>query len=100
MGEVYRARDHRLTRDVAIKIVATGRPDDQSLLARLEQEARTAASLNHPNIVAVFDIGTHDGAPYIVSELLDGSTLRERLGSGPLPLRKAVEYARDLADAL
>src|SRR6188508_1183239 len=79
MGAVYKARDQRLGRDVA-------------LLARLEQEARTAASLNHPNIVAVFDVGTHDGAPYVVSELLDGETLRERLAAGPLPVRKAIEF--------
>ena len=100
MGEVYRARDHRLGRDVAVKIVATDRPGDAGLLARLEQEARTAASLSHPNIVAVFDVGTHDGAPYVVSELLDGDTLRQRLAAGPLPLRKAIEYVTELAEGL
>ncbi len=72
----------------------------RSLLARLEQEARTAASLNHPNIVAVFDVGTHDGAPYVVSELLDGETLRDRLAKGPLPLRKAIDYVAELAEGL
>jgi len=100
MGAVYKARDQRLGRDVAVKVVATDRADDAALLARLEQEARTAASLNHPNIVAVFDVGTHDGAPYIVSELLDGETLRERLAAGPLPVRKAIEFVCEVADGL
>jgi serine/threonine protein kinase len=100
MGEVYKARDHRLGRDVAVKVVTTDGPADPSLLARLESEARAAASLNHPNIVAVFDVGTHDGAPYIVSELLDGETLRARLAGGALPVRKSVECAGQLADAL
>jgi serine/threonine protein kinase len=100
MGVVYRARDQRLGRDVAIKVIATDRGSDPALLARLEQEARTAASLNHPNIVAVFDVGTHEGAPYVVSELLDGETLRDRLATGPMPIRRAIESVAELADAL
>jgi serine/threonine-protein kinase len=100
MGVVYRARDQRLGRDVAIKVIATDRGNDPALLARLEQEARTAASLNHPNIVAIFDVGTHEGAPYIVSELLDGETLRDRLATGSMPIRRAIESVAELADAL
>jgi eukaryotic-like serine/threonine-protein kinase len=97
MGEVYRARDTRLQRDVAIKILPPARASDPERLPRFEQEARAAAALNHPNILAVFDIGTADSAPYIVSELLDGSTLREHHAvSG----RKAIEYAIQIAHAL
>src|SRR5262245_30792706 len=87
MGEVYRARDPRLGRDVAIKVLPTGLSSDPERLHRFEQEARAAAALNHPNILAVHDIGQHDGAPYIVSELLEGETLRTRL-SAALPVRK------------
>src|SRR5687768_9024613 len=83
MGEVYRARDTRLGRDVAVKVLSSTFSSDPERLHRFEQEARAAAALNHPNILAVFDIGTHDGAPYIVSELLDGETLRARLGKAP-----------------
>jgi serine/threonine protein kinase len=91
MGEVYRARDPRLGRDVAIKVLTSAFSSDAERLHRFEQEARAAAALNHPNILAVHDIGQHDGAPYIVSELLEGETLRERLNGGALPVRKAVE---------
>ena len=100
MGEVYRARDTRLGRDVAIKVLPTGLSSDPDRLVRFEQEARAAAALNHPNILAVFDIGTHESAPYIVSELLEGETLRERLASGALPARKAIEYAIQVARGL
>src|SRR5712691_5338171 len=100
MGEVYRAKDTRLQRDVAIKVLPGALSSDSDRLARFEQEARAAAALNHPNILAVYDIGSHDGAPYIVSELLDGQTLRERLGSGPLSVRKALEYAIQVAHGL
>src|SRR5262249_41410815 len=79
MGEVYRASDQRLGRDVALKILKPSLADDQDRLRRFEQEARSAAALNHPNIVAIYDIGMHDGGPYIVSELLEGQTLRQRL---------------------
>src|SRR2546428_2107293 len=76
MGEVYRARDPRLGRDVAIKILPPSFSNDPDRLRRFEQEARAAGVLNHPNIIAVYDIGSHEGAPYIVSELLEGETLR------------------------
>ena len=100
MGEVYRARDPRLGRDVAIKVLPLEFSSDRQRLQRFEQEARAAAALNHPNIVAVYDIGTHQGAPYIVSELLEGQTLRARIQDGPLPLRRAVDYAVQIARGL
>ena len=78
MGEVYRARDPRLGRDVAVKVLPTAFSADVGRLHRFEQEARAAAALNHPNILAVYDIGTEAAAPFIVSELLEGETLRER----------------------
>src|SRR5207247_6652616 len=99
MGEVYRARDVRLGRDVAIKLLPEAFATDASRLHRFEQEARAAGQLNHPNILAVYDIGTHDGAPYIVSELLEGESLRSRLKGGALT-RKAVDYARQIAEGL
>src|SRR5262245_36240057 len=92
MGEVYRARDPRLRRDVAIKVLASARSADPDRLVRFEQEARAAAALNHPNILAVYDIGTEADAPFIVSELLEGQTLRERLHSGAIPVRKVLSY--------
>jgi serine/threonine-protein kinase len=100
MGEVYKGRDARLGRDVAIKVLPGTFSADPERLTRFEQEARAAAALNHPNIVSVHDVGHHDGSPYIVSELLDGVTLRDRLSSGPLPVRKAVEYAVHIARGL
>jgi len=100
MGEVYRARDARLERDVALKILPNDLCADGDRRARFERESRATAQLNHPNIMAVFDVGTHGGTPYIVSELLAGETLRERLRNGPLPARKAVEYAALVARAL
>ena len=100
MGEVYRARDPRLGREVAIKVLPSGSAPDSERLRRFEQEARATAALNHPNILAVFDIGSQDNSPYIVSELLDGETLRARLNSGALPVRKAVEYALQISRGL
>ena len=100
MGEVYRARDPRLKRDVAIKIVPAVFASDPQRLRRFEQEAHAVAALNHPNILAVYDIGSENGTPYIVSELLEGESLRERLRSGPLPLRKAVDNALQLVRGL
>jgi Tol biopolymer transport system component len=100
MGEVYRARDTRLGRDVAIKVIPAALSSDPDRLQRFEQEARATATLNHPNILAVYDIGTHEGSPFIVSELLDGETLRERLNSGPLPVRKAIDFGIQISQAL
>jgi Tol biopolymer transport system component len=100
MGEVYRARDPRLKREVAIKVLPSSFSSDPQRLHRFEQEAIAAGALNHPNILAVHDIGQQDGSPYIVSELLDGATLRERLRSGPLPIRKAVDYGQQIASGL
>jgi hypothetical protein len=100
MGEVYRAKDPRLGRDVAIKVLPASYSTDPDRLRRFEQEARAAGLLNHPNITSVFDIGSHDGAPYVVSELLEGETLRSRLAAGPLPTRKALDYAIQIARGL
>ena len=100
MGEVYRARDPRLERDVAIKVLPTAFSDDFERLRRFELEARAAAALNHPNILGVYDIGTDAGAPFIVSELLEGETLRERLRGGPVAVRKATELALQIAHGL
>ncbi len=100
MGEVYRARDARLGRDVAIKVLPEALANDADRLRRFEQEARTIAALNHPNILGIHDIGTHDGAPFLVSEFLEGQTLRDKLASGPLPVRRAIEYALGIAEGL
>ena len=100
MGEVYRARDSRLRRDVAIKVLLTARSADPDRLLRFEQEARAAAALNHPNILAVHDIGTEANAPFIVSELLEGQSLRERLQTGAIPLRKVLGYGAAIARGL
>jgi eukaryotic-like serine/threonine-protein kinase len=100
MGEVYRARDSRLKRDVAIKVLPRALSADADRLRRFEQEALATAALNHPNILAVFDIGTTEGAPYVVSELLEGETLRERLRGGAIPVRKTLEYAMQIARGL
>src|SRR6187549_505573 len=100
MGEVYKARDPRLGRDVAIKVLPSEFSADADRLRRFEQEARAAAALNHPNILAVHDIGQHDGAPYIVSELLEGQTLRDAFAHGALPVKKAVEYAIQICHGL
>ncbi len=100
MGDVYRARDARLTRDVAIKVIPEALATDASHVRRFEQEARAAGQLNHPNILAVYDVGVHEGAPYIVSELLEGESLRSRLRGGALPSRKAIDYARQIAEGL
>ncbi len=100
MGEVYRAHDLRLDRDVAVKVLPASVAPTPERLHRFEQEARAAAALNHPNIVAVFDIGLHDGAPYMVSELLEGDTLGARLSDGGLSIETLVEWAMQVADAL
>lgn len=100
MGEVYRARDPRIGRDVAIKILPSVYSGDPDRLRRFELEARATGVLNHPNILAIHDLGTDGGAPYLVSELLEGETLRDRLRSGPLPLRKTIEYSLQFAHGL
>src|SRR5262245_48517839 len=101
MGEVYRARDTRLGRDVALKVLPATFAGDPDRLRRFEQEARVVAALNHPNILALYDIGTHaDASPYLVSELLEGESLRQRLEGGPLHARKAIEYGIQIAQGL
>ena len=100
MGEVYRARDKRLARSVAVKVLPSLLRDDPDRLRRFEQEAQAAAALNHPNILAVYQLGAHEGAPYMVTELLEGATLREHLARGPLPVRAAVDYGVQIARGL
>jgi len=100
MGEVYRARDERLNRDVAIKVLPATLSENGERLHRFEQEAQAAGALNHPNILAIFDVGTNESAPYVVSELLEGETLRERLTHGPISSRKAVDYGIQIARGL
>jgi Tol biopolymer transport system component len=100
MGEVYRARDERLKRDVAVKVLPSSFAQDPERLRRFEQEAQTAGGLNHPNITSVFELGSHEGSPYIVTELLEGETLRGRLAGGAIPVRKATDYAIQVARGL
>src|SRR5438128_5140321 len=100
MGEVYRARDTRLGRDVAVKVLPHTFSADVDRLRRFEQEACAAGALNHPNILVVHDIGTHDGAPYVVSELLEGETLRQRMGGTALAQRRAIDYALGIVHGL
>ena len=100
MGEVYRARDTRLERDVALKVLPASVASDANRLRRLEQEARAASRINHPNVVAVYDVIEIDGAPAIVSELLDGETLGHRLARGKIPPAQALRYAVQIADGL
>ncbi len=100
MGEVYQARDTRLGRNVALKVLPAAFAGNADRLRRFEQEARAAASINHPNIVAVFDVGTQDETPYVVSELLEGETLRARLQTGALGVGRAVDYAVQMARGL
>jgi serine/threonine protein kinase len=100
MGEVYRAKDPRLGRDVAIKVLPVSFSADADRLRRFEQEARAAGILNHPNITVVYDIGQHDGAPYVVQELLEGETLRSALAGGKLSPRKAIDTALQIAHGL
>jgi serine/threonine protein kinase/Tol biopolymer transport system component len=100
MGEVYRAHDSRLDREVAVKLIREAFAPDTNRVHRFEQEARSAGQLNHPNILAVHDVGVHAGAPYIVSELLEGEALRRRLERGAVNERKALDYARQIAEGL
>src|SRR5438128_9765502 len=100
MGEVYRARDPRIGREVAIKVLPPSFSQDRDRLRRFEQEARAAGALNHPALLTVFDVGEQNGTPYLVSELLEGETLRTRLHGGPLSPRRAIEYAIQIARGL
>jgi len=100
MGEVFRARDERLGRDVALKLIRPASSDNPDHLRRFELEARAAAALNHPNIVAIYDVGFNDGSPYIVCELLEGKTLRKLLAEGALPARLAVDYSLQIVQGL
>ena len=100
MGEVYLARDTKLNRDVAIKVLPAAFSENSERLRRFEQEAQAASALNHPNILIVYDVGTHDGAPYVVSELLEGETLRQRLGGSALGQRRAIDYALHIAHGI
>jgi len=100
MGEVYRARDPRLGREVALKVLRAAVAADTDRLRRFEQEARAAGALNHPSVLAVYDVGAHRGIPYLVTELLEGETLRERLRAGAVPWRKALEWGRQIAGGL
>src|SRR6185436_8188161 len=100
MGEVFLAHDERLRRDVAIKVLPAQSATDPDRLRRFESEARAASQLNHPNILTVFDVGADNGQPYVVSERLEGETLRERLVRGPVAEREALEWARQVARGL
>ncbi|MGB7227213.1 MAG: protein kinase, partial [Candidatus Acidiferrales bacterium] len=100
MGEVYRARDTRLERTVAVKVLPESLAKDSDRLQRFEQEARVLSTLNHPNLLAIYDVGTQGGTHYLVSEYLEGQTLREQMGAGPLPQRKVCEYALQIANGL
>ena len=100
MGEVYRAHDTRLDREVAIKVLPESLTADPERMRRFEQEARATAALNHPNILAVYQMATQGDVSYLVEELLEGETLRERLRRGPIPLRKAIDYAVQIAHGL
>jgi len=100
MGEVYRARDTRLDRDVAVKVLPDRLAESKEAFERFEREAKAVAALSHPNILAIHDFGTHEGTAYAVMELLEGETLRQRLAAGAIPVRKAVEYAAQVARGL
>jgi serine/threonine protein kinase len=100
MGEVYRARDGRLHRDVAVKILPDSVARDESSRARFEREAQAVAALSHPNVLAIFDTGIDDGRIYVVTELLEGETLGDRLRQGPVPARKAIDWAAGIARGL
>ena len=100
MGEVYRARDTRLQREVAVKVLPAELSSDAARLKRFETEARLASALNHPNIVTIHEVGQSDSTSFIVMELVDGKTLRELLYAGPLPLRKLLSIAAQVADGL
>src|SRR5205823_4445683 len=99
MGEVYRARDTRIRREVALKVLAAD-SSDEIWRRRFEQEARAAGALNHPNIVAVYDVGSENGIHFIISEFVAGESLGALIRQGPLPRRKVIDYATQLADGM
>jgi serine/threonine protein kinase len=100
MGEVYRAKDLRLRREVAIKVLPAALSADTQRVRRFEQEAQAASALNHPNILTIYEVGSDEGIFYVVSELLEGETLRERLSASPIPVRKGIDYATQIARGL
>src|SRR3954447_5397507 len=100
MGEVYRARDSKLDREVAVKVLPQKVAADPDALARFEREAKAVAALSHPNILSIFDFGTHEGTAYAVMELLEGESLRSKLDAGPIPQRQAVDYVLQVAKGL
>src|SRR5207249_2726306 len=100
MGEVYQAHDAKLGRDVAVKVLPNKFANDPDRLSRFQREAQILASLNHPNILTIYDVDTYEGSPYVVSELLEGETLAVRLLDGALPLRRVVDYALQLVNGL
>ena len=100
MGEVFKAHDSKLDRDVAIKILPPDFAKDAERLRRFEQEAKATSALNHPNILTIYDIGEHEGSPFIVAELLEGGELRQRLEEGSLPIRKVIDYAQQFVSGL
>jgi len=100
MGEVYRGRDPRIGRDVAIKVLPAGLTEDADRLRRFAQEARATGTISHPNLLTIFDVGTHERTPYLVAELLEGVTLREEMASEKLPLRKTIDFAVQIANGL
>src|SRR5262249_44006019 len=100
MGEGYRAKDRRLKREVSIKMLPPRFATSPEWLRRFESEARAASAINHPNILAIYDVGTHDTSPYVVSELLEGETLRDKLTGAPIPMRKAFDYGRQICEGL
>jgi eukaryotic-like serine/threonine-protein kinase len=104
MGEVWRARDMRIGREVAIKILPPAFADDRDRLRRFELEARAAGTLNHPNLVTIYDLGAEDATPYVAMKLLEGETLREKIELNgnpvPLPIRKAIDYSVQIANGL
>src|SRR5664279_3064488 len=100
MGEVYRARDKKLDRDVAIKVLPESVASDPATLARFEREAKAVAALSHPNVLSIFDFGSQDGISYAVTELLEGETLRGTLDSGPISQKQVVEYALQVSKGL